>query len=475
VPADDLFFAGVAEQAAAFRSGAASPVELTEATLDRIRRLDPSLKAFITVTDEQALRDARRAEADLRAGRDRSPLQGVTFAVKDQMLVEGVRMTGGSRVLDDVAAERDATVVARLRAAGAVMVGTLNTHEFHAGPTREFPYGTPRNPWNLDFAPGGSSSGSASAVAAGLCTISLGGDTGGSIRGPAAHCGVVGLKPTWSRISRDGIIPLAPTLDVVGPLGRRVDDVAHALAAVAGADPRDPTASRAAVDAYVESATDLRGVRVGVIEELMDPASLTAETIANAEAAIATLAELGAHVERVRIPLLPRAMELMWALVMGEAIGYHRPWLLERYAAYDTNTRTRLVAGAIMPHGVVDAAVRLRARLAAQVAEAFRDHDLLVSPTAEIAPRLPSAGAPAGAPAAAPGGPSPMVAPPTYQAFNMSGHPALSVPSGFGREGMPLGLQIAGRHFDERSVFRAARAYEAAAPWYRRRPGVGSA
>jgi len=467
VPADDLCFASVADQAAAFRSGAVSPVELTEATLDRIRRLDPSLKAFITVTDEQALLDARRAEADLRAGRDRSPLQGVTVAVKDQMLVEGVRMTGGSRVLDDVLADRDATVVARLRAAGAVMIGTLNTHEFHAGPTRVFPFGTPRNPWNLDYAPGGSSSGSASAVAAGLCTISLGGDTGGSIRGPAAHCGVVGLKPTWSRISRDGIIPLAPTLDVVGPLGRQVDDVAYALAAIAGADPRDPTASRVPVDTYVEPvATDLRGVRVGVIEELMDPASLSAETIANTEAAIATLTELGARVERVRIPLLPHAMELMWALVMGEAIGYHRPWLLERYAAYDMNTRTRLVAGAIMPHGVVDAAVRLRARLAAQVADAFRDHDLLVSPAAEIAPRLPSPGAPA----AAPGGPSPMVAPPTYQAFNMSGHPAISVPSGFGREGMPLGLQIAGRPFDERRVFMAARAYEQAAPWYLRRP-----
>jgi aspartyl-tRNA(Asn)/glutamyl-tRNA(Gln) amidotransferase subunit A len=470
VASDDLCFAGVAEQAAAFRSGTVSPVELTRAYLDRIRRLDPELKAFITVTEEEATGAARRAEDDLRAGRDRSPLQGVTVAFKDQMLVEGVRMTGGSRVLDDVPAERDATIVGRLRAAGAVIVGTLNTHEFHAGPTRVFPFGTPRNPWNLDYAPGGSSSGSASAVAAGLCAITLGGDTGGSIRGPAAHCGVVGLKPTWSRVSRDGVIPLAPSLDVVGPLARRVDDVAYALGAIAGSDRRDPTASRTPVGPYVEPpATDLRGVRVGVIEELMDASAMSADAIATTEAAIAALAAMGADVERVRIPLLPIAMELMWALVMGEAIGYHRPLLRERYDRYDANTRTRLVAGAIMPHGVVDAAQRLRARLAAQVSDAFRDHDALVSPTAEIAPLLPGA-APNGAAAA--GGPPPMMAPPTYQAFNISGHPAISVPSGFGREGMPLGLQIAGRHFDERMVFRVARAYEAAAPWYLQRPSL---
>ena len=393
----------------------------------------------------------------------------MTVAVKDQMLVAGIRMTGGSRVLDDVVAQRDATVVARLRAAGAVILGTLNTHEFHAGPTRDFPFGTPRNPWNLDYAPGGSSSGSASAVAAGMCTVSLGGDTGGSIRGPAAHCGIAGLKPTWSRVSRHGVIPLAPTMDVVGPLGRRVDDVAHVLGVIAGADPLDPTASRVLVDTYVEPVTtDLRDVRVGVIEELLDPSTVSAEVIANTEAALAALAERGARLERVRIPLLPHAMELMWALVMGEAVGYHRHWLRERYGRYDANTRTRLVAGAILPHGVVDSAQRLRARLAGQVAAALRDHDVLVSPTAEVAPRLTSGGTAA---ASAPGGPSPLVAPPTYQAFNLSGHPALSVPSGFGRDGLPLGLQIAGRHFDERLVFKVARTYEEAAPWHHGRPG----
>jgi aspartyl-tRNA(Asn)/glutamyl-tRNA(Gln) amidotransferase subunit A len=465
---DDLLFASVAEQGAAFRAGTLSPVELTRAALERIDRLDPSLRAFITVCGEEAMRDARDAEAAIRAGRARSPLHGVTVAFKDQMLIEGVRMTGGSRVLDDVPAPRDATVVARLRAAGAIVLGSLNTHEFHAGPTRVFPFGTPRNPWNTDFAPGGSSSGSASAVAAALCTVSLGGDTGGSIRGPAAHCGVVGLKPTWSRVSRDGVIPLAPSLDVVGPLGRRVDDVAYVLAAIAGADERDPTASRVPVDHYVEGVeARLDGVRIGVIEELMAPDAMSADVLSTTNAALDVLRDLGATIEHVSLPLVPIAMELMWALVMGEAIGYHRPLLRQRYEAYDVNTRTRLVAGAIMPHGVVDSAQRLRARLAHSVGDALRRVDVLASPAAEAAPRLVPAGATSDA---LPGHPQPMKAPPTYQAFNHSGHPAISVPAGFTRSGLPLGLQLAGRHFDERTLFRVARAYEAAAPWHRERP-----
>jgi aspartyl-tRNA(Asn)/glutamyl-tRNA(Gln) amidotransferase subunit A len=463
-------FAGVAEQARLFRSGALSPLDVVRAQLEGIERLDPTLRAFITVRVEGALRDAQVAEDEIRAGRARSLLHGVTVAVKDQMLVEGVRMTGGSRVIDLVA-DRDATAVARLRAAGAIVLGTLNTHEFHAGPTRVFPFGTPRNPWNLDHAPGGSSSGSASAVAAGLCTVSIGGDTGGSIRGPASMCGIVGLKPTWSRISRDGVIPLAPSLDVIGPMARRVEDAALVLEVVAGPDPRDPTASHAAVPAYAAHAPgDLRGLRVGSIDELMGPAGLPADVIAATQTAIDALVELGATVERVSIPLLPHALELMWALVMGEAAGYHRPWLRTRYEDYDTNTRTRLVGGAIMPTGVYTDAQRLRARLAAQVRVALQRCDVLVSPTGEAAPRLvdPKVAA------APPGGPAAAAAPPTYQAFNLSGHPALTVPCGFDRNGLPLGLQIVGRHFDERTILGVGRAYEGVAPWHERRPPVAA-
>jgi aspartyl-tRNA(Asn)/glutamyl-tRNA(Gln) amidotransferase subunit A len=461
--ADDLLFASVAEQAAAFRSGEVSPVEVTHATLERIDRLDPVLHAFITIRRDEALEDARRAEAELRSGRVRSPLHGVTVAFKDQMLVQGLPLTGGSRVLEGAPSARDATVVARMRAAGAVVLGTLNTHEFHAGPTRVFPFGTPRNPWHLDHSPGGSSSGSASAVAAGLCTVTLGGDTGGSVRGPASACGVVGLKPTWSRVSRDGVIPLAPSLDAVGPLARRVDDVAAALAVIAGADPRDPTASHVPADAYLAAGgDDLTGLRVGVIEELMGHEVMSDEVLGITTAALDVLRGLGATVEPVSLPLVPIAMELMWALVMGEAVGYHRPMLRTRYDAYDVNTRTRLAAGAIMPHGVVDTAQRLRARLAASVRDAFQHFDVLASPVAEPAPPVAQG---AGAHTTAP-----MKAPPTMQAFNLAGNPALSVPAGFSPTRLPVGLQLAGRAFEERTLFKVARAYEQAAPWYRQRP-----
>ncbi len=454
----DPSFASIADLQALYRRGALSPVELVQAQLARADRLDPHLRAFIHRRDDEALRDAARAEADLRAEGPRSPLHGVTVGIKDQMLVQGLPLTGGSRVLPGDVSDRDATVVARLRAAGAIVLGTLNTHEFHAGGTRRFPFGTPRNPWSLAHAPGASSSGSAAAVAAGLCTLSLGGDTGGSIRGPASNCGVVGLKPTWSRVSRDGVIPLAPTLDAVGPFARRVRDVAHTLAAIAGGDPRDPTTSRRPVDVSFDAdGTDLRGLRVGVIEELMDMRRASPASIAAVEGALDVLAGLGAVVERVRLPLVPHALGLMGALTMPEAIGFHRPWLLARYEAYDTTTRTRLLAAAILPTGVHASARRLRTRVAEQVADALRGCAVLVSPTSGVPPqRLDEA--------------TPPAVSPTLAAYNLSGHPALSVPCGFDDEGLPLGLQIAGRAFDERTLLAVADAYEGATRWYERRP-----
>ncbi len=428
------------------------------AQLARIDRYDDDLHAFVTRRDAEALRDAERAETELRRGGPSSPLHGVTVGIKDQMLVRGLPLTGGSRVLPGAVSERDATVVARLRAAGAIVLGTLNTHEFHAGGTRSFPFGTPRNPWSLAHAPGASSSGSAAAVAAGLCTLSLGGDTGGSIRGPASNCGIVGLKPTWSRVSRDGVIPLAPSLDAVGPFARRVQDVGLVLEAIAGADPRDPSAARVAVGGYGDAdGRDLQGLRVGVIEALMDPARVSPASIAAVEAALTVLARLGAIVETARLPWVPHALGLMGALTMPEAIAFHRPWLLQRYASYDTTTRTRLLAAAILPAGVHGAAQRLRSRVAADVTDALRSFDVLVSPTAGVPPqRLDEAAQPAVSP--------------TLAAFNLSGHPALSVPCGFDEEGLPLGLQIAGRVFDEHTVLHVGRAYERATDWHERRP-----
>jgi aspartyl-tRNA(Asn)/glutamyl-tRNA(Gln) amidotransferase subunit A len=459
----DPAFASVAELATAYDSGALAPIDLVERQLARINELDPLLRAFTSLRADGARADALRLGEELRAKRRRSPLHGVTVAFKDQMDVAGLPLTGGSRVLPGEIAERDATVVARLRDAGAIVLGMLNTHEFHAGPTRVFPFGTPRNPWSLSHAPGGSSSGSASAVAAGLSTLSLGGDTGGSIRGPASMCGIVGLKPTWSRLSRAGIIPLAPSLDVVGPLARRVADAELALQAMIGRDPRDPTAS---ARGYAPSDdASVAGMRIAAIDEFFDPATLDGAAIDAAETALATLTALGAHVSRISIPSLRHAQELMWVLVMAEAIGTHRDWLRERADAYDVNTRTRLLAGAIMPAGLVASATRMRARIAREIRAALADVDLLASPTGASAPRLE--GAPL---ATVPGGTAP--AAPTYQAFNLSGHPALTVPCGLDPEGLPLGLQLVAHPFAEARAFAVARAYEAVAPWHAQRPGV---
>ncbi len=468
----ELAFSTAAEQGRSFRAGELSPVELVRIYLQRIERY-AHLNAYITVRAEQALRAAESAEQEFRAGRFRSPLHGVPVAVKDQMMVDGVRMTGGSKVLSANVADRNATVVARLEAAGAIVLGTLNTHEFHYGPTREFPYGLPRNPWDPERSPGGSSSGSAAAVAAGLCTISLGGDTGGSIRGPASFCGVVGLKPTWSRVSRDGVIPLAWSLDCVGPLARSAEDVALALEVIAGADPRDPTSSQEPVDAYGAGLdADLRGLRVAVVDEMVDPRTMSEEAVAATHAAAEVLRGLGASVGRVSIPLLPVTRPLTSVLVNSEAASHHRKWLRSRYLDYDGNSRIGFMVGALFPAGLYVQAERMRSMVRRQVMACFDDHDLLLGPSADVAPLI---GTMMGGTPAAPAHGSKTTMPQT-QVYNLVGNPAVSVLSGFDQAGLPLGVQMAARHFDEARLLRAASAFERNTPWrgMARPPQAGS-
>ena len=454
-------FGSASEHARAFRTGTYSPLDLAEACLARIERLDPSLRSFIAVTRERALGEAARATVEIASGGERSPLHGIPYAVKDQMSVAGCRLTAGSRVLDDRVEDRDATVVARLADAGAVLLGTLNTHEFHMGPTRSFPFGVPRNPWHLDHSPGASSSGSGAAVAAGLCTFTLGGDTGGSIRGPAALCGVVGLKATWGRVSRAGVVPLAPSLDCIGPLAARVEDVALALETLAGADPDDSTSSLEAVDAYAaDDGRDVGGARVGLVEELLDPAVLGADAVAATYEAVDVLRSLGVHVETIRLPLVKVAPGVSRAVLSSEAFGYHRQMLQRRYAAYDANTRIGLATAAALPTGVVSMAFRMRTLIASQVSAALTQFDALLGSAGRSAPRIESAAQPTAA--------RPM--PPQWQAFNLSGHPAISVPSRLGEDGLPLGVQFAGRHFGERSLLGLARAFERSNGWQVRVP-----
>jgi aspartyl-tRNA(Asn)/glutamyl-tRNA(Gln) amidotransferase subunit A len=462
----------VTDQARAFRSGDLSPSALTDASLRRIDAYDDQLRCFITRLDDDARQGAAAASERHRAGTPRSAIDGIPFAVKDQMLIDGVRVTGGSRVLADHVARRDATAIARLKAAGAVLLGTLNTHEFHSGLTRDPPYGRTRNPWNLERSPGASSSGSAAAVAAGLCSFSLGGDTGGSIRAPASYCGVVGLKPTWSRVSRDGVIPLAYSMDCIGPLTRRVADAALVLEQLAGADPRDPTCSARPVPAYADHLPDdLAGLRVGVIQEMLDPRVVQPAAIAAAEDAFEALRVLGATIIPMSIPLLHETRFISTALVMSEAASHHRPTLRTHYDDLDVNTRTGFLVGALLPAGLVGQAQRMRTRVAKDVARCFADVDVLAGPTADAAPPLFPANplplldevrASLTMPAKASG--------PQTRVFSLSGHPSLSVPCGFDDDGLPLGLQLATGYFDESTLLGVAHAFEHHTPWHAHHP-----
>ena len=348
--ADDLAFAGAAQQATLIRERRISPVELVTTYLDRIGRLDGHLRAFITVCSESALAEAERAQAEAAQGAWRGPLHGVPFAVKDQLDTAGIVTTSGSALLKLNVPSEDSTVVAKLKAAGGILLGKLNLTEFALGGTLRFPYGQPRNPWNPEHDPGGSSSGSGIAAAAALCSFTLGEDTGGSVRSPASYCGAVGLRPTWGRVSRHGCFPAAWSMDQVGPLTRTVEDCALVLTLIAGYDAKDPTSSRRAVPDYRATiAAGVKGTRIGVITELVDGPETQAEVRGAVREAARGLADLGATVEDISLPLIPHAGGVFMALCDSEAAGRHKPWLATRAEEYDAGTRRRLVSAGLIP------------------------------------------------------------------------------------------------------------------------------
>jgi len=456
----DAAFASIRELSARFRTRDVSPVEVTQALLARIERLDPTIRSFVTVTADAALAEARAAETALLRGDQGRPLLGIPVAHKDIIATAGVRTTAGSAVLADWVPETDATVVTRLRQAGAVSLGKLIPHEFAFG--IQFPghrFLPARNPWNLDHMPGGSSSGSGAALAAGLTIGALGTDTGGSIRLPAAFSGIAGLKPTYGRVSRAGILPLAWTLDHAGPMARSVEDCAYLLQALAGHDPADPTSSRASVPDYVAALTpDVRGVRIGVprayfLEDL-DP-----DMEAAFADALTVLQELGATIRTVEIPSIEVASAGL-LIMLVEAFAYHEPNLRATPERYGDVLREKFLAGALFTGAEYVQAQRLRRRLCAEIDEILMTVDVLATPTAR-------------GPATA----FTVVLDPTFGfpryntlPFNLTGQPALAVPCGFSRSGLPLSLQLAGRAFEEATVLRVGHAYEAATDWHRRRP-----
>lgn len=452
------------EAAGLLRRKAVSPVELTQACLARIGRLNPALNAFITVTGEQALREARDAESEIQKGKWRGPLHGVPVALKDLFDTAGVRTTAGSGVFKDRVPQQDAEVVRRLRAAGAVLLGKLNMHEFAYGGTSVATYfGAVHNPWNLDRIAGGSSGGSGAAVAAGLCYGALGSDTGGSVRQPAAYCGIAGLKPTYGRVSTRGAVPLSWSLDHVGPMCRTVGDAALLLQGIAGYDPQEITSVDAPVPDYTQALrAKISPLRLGVPRrmffEQIDP-----EIAAAVNQAIEALRKLTAGVRDVELPpyrTLP--------VVAAEAWAYHAAYVTKTPELYQPSVRERVEAGKNITAEAYIAGRRELDRLRRAVREVFTAVDLLITPTTPIPPATIAESTEADVPP--PGGVTFSLR--NTQPFDIFGLPAISVPCGFTSSGMPIGLQITGPHWGEPAVLALAHAYEQATEWHARRPAV---
>lgn len=442
-----------------------SPVEATEAYLDRIEEVDPKLNSYITITWEQAFESARQAEQEIAAGKHRGPLHGVPMAVKDQFNTAGVLTTGGSRILKDNVPSEDATVIAKLKEAGAVMLGKLNMSEFAMAEIYNHPYGTPRNPWDLERNPGTSSSGSGAATAAFLCSTSLGEDTGGSIRGPANFSGLVGLRPTHGRVSRYGVLGGSWSMDTVGPISRSVEDAAITIQAIAGYDTKDTYSWDVPVPDYRSALTgDIQGIKLGVIQEHMDSPNLDPEFRETVVEAISVLGELGASSEDVSIPLAPNAGALTMSILNVEWANLHRPLFEPNFDELDHNNKIRFLTGSIIPAQAYYKAQKIRAVLRQQILDALEKVDVLVLPTGPVtAPPVESVPGIESKEHSLTGlaGRISFTGP-----FNLAGTPAISVPCGFSAAGMPMGLQIVGKPFDEETLLRVAHAYEQNTDWH---------
>lgn len=470
----DLHLLTISELGRLIRSRQVSPTELTRSFLERIDRLDPTLGAYVTVMAETATTEAEAAEAEISSGMYRGPMHGIPVAIKDIIYTEGVLTSAGSRVLADHVPEYDSTIVERLRGSGAVLLGKLNLSEFAVGGTIDHPYGTPRNPWNLDRSAGGSSSGSAVAVAGGLCAGSLGSDTGGSIRGPSAFCGTVGLRPTYGRVTRHGVVPMSWSLDTVGPMTRTVEDCAIMLQAIAGHDERDPSSSAEPVPDYAESVSARPDpIRVALPSATFEYEGLDDEVRTGVMSAVDSFAELGADIDEVTLPISAHSGAVFLATADVDAATFHMEWLKTRGDLYDWSTRTRLESASLTPATTYIRAQRARTLVKNELMSALEDHDVIVLPASPtLAPPIAqSTGSPGGyyqgrldlgrrqytSPAA------------------LAGLPAISVPCGFSDSGLPIGVQIIGRPFAEADLLRIAHRYEQAAGWSdRRAPDPGT-
>jgi aspartyl-tRNA(Asn)/glutamyl-tRNA(Gln) amidotransferase subunit A len=451
----------VATLSGKLRAKQISPVELTAAYLDRIEKTDGKIRAYITVTSEIARTAAKKAEQEITSGNWRGPFHGVPIALKDLCYTRGIRTTAGSKIFADFVPDFDCTLWQRLADAGAVLLGKLNLHEFAAGATNTNPHwGICRNPYNLDRVPGGSSGGSGAAIVARSAAATIGTDTGGSIRIPAAFCGCVGLKQTWSRVSRYGVFPLADSLDHAGPITRTVRDAALMLQVIAGHDSNDATSSREPVPDYVSACgREIKGLRIGVVKELTR--DLAGDVSRSFNGALGQLRALGAEVVDISIPAIKHAASITTNITWAEAAEYHERYMRTRPQDYGHDVRRMLEGAMLLPAAQYVRAQRGRPVLLAQALAALEKCAVLVAPTAAIpAPRIDVGGR-----ALTPTGESVNMVSAVLRftaPFNITGQPALAMPTGLADDGLPLSMQFVGKPFDEGSVLQVAAAYEAA-------------
>lgn len=469
---EELLLAPLTEQADKLKRREVSSNELTRGYLDRIDRLNGRLFAYITVCADVALHQAQQADAEIGRGDYRGRLHGIPIGLKDQFLTKGVRTTGGSAILQDNVPDTNATVTTRLREAGTVLLGKHNMEEFALRGTRNHPYGDPRNPYDTTRIAGHSSSGSGAAVAASLCAAAIGEDTGGSIRNPGNVCNLVGLRPTYGRVSRHGLLQGSWSMDTAAPIAKTAEDCALMLQAIAGRDEADPLTSAQPVPDYTAALVGgVSGMRLGVIRELQLDGSAEPEVRAAVDAAIETLRSLGARVDEVSLPLIDLAGPLFVAIADTDSAAVQYERLRERTTEFDSGTRSRLLAGSLLSVGLYNKAQRARTLLRRQFDETLARYDALISPmSARPALKVEEEAAPLTS--------KEDVLRRQFASRNfttpwaLAGLPAASIPCGFAGGTLPIGLQVGAGAFREDVILRIAAAYQDATEWHTRRPSI---
>ena len=471
----DIPFLSATQLASLIEARQVSPEEALHAYLDRIEQVNPKVNAYITVCADEAMQEARQAGQEIQQGRYRGPLHGVPVAVKDQVHTTGILTTDASKIRADFIPTEDATVVAKLKEAGAVIIGKTNMSEFAIGDSFSSFKGPARNPWDLSRDPGTSSTGSGAATAARLCATSLGEDTGGSIRGPASLCGLVGLRPTWGRVSRFGADGACWSIDTIGPISRTVEDCAATIGAIAGYDPKDPYTRQVPVPDYRQALTgDIKGLKVGLVQEYLDPdkSGVDPRVRDAVIAAAGVLSELGAEVRDVSLPLSVNCGVAIRTITHVERVSLHPEWLRERPQDYHHNTRVSFSTANLIQAPVYYKAQKVRAMVRREVLGALEEVDVLVQPTSAAPAGVMSMD---GTVASKEQAKQALHRGGYTGPYSLTGTTAMSILCGFSSEGdggLPLALQIAGRPFDEATVLRVGHAYEQATPWHNRLPPI---